>query len=122
MSGSEGHQIRVEPGSEHVRVEIGGVTVADSGSPRLLYETGLPVRYYLPPEDVRFDLLEPSDTVTHCPFKGDAGYWSMRADGTTHQDVAWYYPAPIQQRTDITGLVCFYPGKVDLYVDGVKAG
>ena len=65
--------------SRHVRVEIDGVTVAESSAPRILFETGLPPRYYLPLPDVRMDLLVPSETQTHCPYKGTAGYWSIKA-------------------------------------------
>ena len=64
--------------SRHVRVEVDGVVLAESTSPRVLFETGLPPRYYLPKTDVRMDLLVPTDTVTHCPYKGQAQYWSVR--------------------------------------------
>ncbi len=67
--------------SRHVRVELDGVTVADSHQPRILFETGLPPRYYLPLTDVRMDLLRPSATQTHCPYKGTASYWSVTAGG-----------------------------------------
>jgi len=107
----------IHESSNHVHVEIDGVTVADSTAPTLLLETGLPTRYYLPKTDVRFDLLEPSPTVTHCPYKGQAEYWSLR-DGKA--DIAWSYPTPIAESAKIAGLVAFYPDKVDLYVDGVK--
>ncbi|SFK00665.1 MULTISPECIES: DUF427 domain-containing protein [Amycolatopsis] len=106
--------------SRHVRVEIDGVTVADSHSPRLLFETGLPTRYYLPKTDVRLDLLEPSDTITRCPYKGSAEYYSVRVGDKLHQDVVWYYRTPLPESQKVQGLVCFYNEKVDIYVDGVK--
>ncbi|MCU1658920.1 MAG: hypothetical protein JWO57_3576 [Pseudonocardiales bacterium] len=105
--------------SRHVRVEIDGVTVAESRNPRLLFETGLPVRYYLPKTDVRFDLLEHTDTVTQCPYKGTAEYWTVRVDDRVHPDVVWSYPAPLPESQKVTGLVAFYNEKVDIFVDGV---
>jgi uncharacterized protein (DUF427 family) len=106
----------------HVRVEIDGVTVADSRSPRILFETGLPPRYYLPKTDVRLDLLERTDTVTHCPYKGQAEYWSVilpDADKDAHKDVVWSYRMPLPESQKIAGLVSFYNEKVDIYLDGV---
>jgi uncharacterized protein (DUF427 family) len=105
--------------SRHVRVEVDGVTVAESASPRLLFETGLPVRYYLPKPHVRMDLLTSTETVTHCPYKGRAGWWSVRSGDTVHQDLAWSYAAPLPESQKIAGLVSFYHEKVALYVDGV---
>jgi uncharacterized protein (DUF427 family) len=106
--------------SRHVRVEVDGVTIAESTSPKLLFETGLPPRYYLPKTHVRLDLLTPTDTVTHCPYKGQAGYWSVRAGDSVHQDLAWSYRAPLPESQKIAGLIAFYNEKVDLYVDGVR--
>jgi uncharacterized protein (DUF427 family) len=105
--------------SRHVRVEVDGVTVAESTSPRLLFETGLPVRYYLPKPHVRMDLLIHTDTVSHCPYKGRAEWWSVRAGDAVHQDLAWSYPAPLPESQKVVGLVSFYDEKVDVYVDGV---
>jgi uncharacterized protein (DUF427 family) len=105
--------------SRRVRVEVGGVTVAESTSPRLLFETGLPVRYYLPKPHVRMDLLTRTDTVSHCPYKGRAEWWSVGASDAVHEDVAWSYGAPLAESQKIAGLVSFYDEKVALYVDGV---
>jgi len=105
--------------SRHVRVDVDGTTVAESTSPRMLFETGLPVRYYLPKTHVRMDLLTPTDSVTHCPYKGQAEYWSVRAGGIEHRDLAWSYRAPFPESQKIAGLVAFYNEKVDIYVDGV---
>jgi uncharacterized protein (DUF427 family) len=105
--------------SRHVRVEVDGVTVAESRSPRILFETGLPARYYLPLSDVRMDLLRPSDLQTSCPYKGTAGYWSVEIDGRTQENLVWIYRNPLPESQKIAGLACFYNEKVDLFVDGV---
>ncbi|NUS42875.1 MAG: DUF427 domain-containing protein [Mycobacteriaceae bacterium] len=99
-----GHHITVEQGSEHVRVIRDGQVLAESTRPLVLRETGCPVRYYLPPEDVRVDLLTPSDTHTHCPFKGDADYWSTPGG----QDIVWAYPTPKPDVAQIKDHFCFY--------------
>jgi uncharacterized protein (DUF427 family) len=93
--------------------------VAESRAPRLLFETSLPVRYYLPKPHVRMELLEPTDTVTHCPYKGAAEYWAVRVGEQLHQDLAWSYRAPLPESSKIAGLVCFWNDRVELYVDGV---
>jgi uncharacterized protein (DUF427 family) len=106
--------------SRHVRVDVDGTTVAESTSPRLLFETGLPVRYYLPKTHVRMDLLTPTASVTHCPYKGQAEWWSVRAGDRVHDDLAWSYPTPLPESQKIAGLIAFYNEKVDIYVDGVR--
>ncbi len=106
--------------SRHVRVEIDGVTVADSRSPRILFETGLPPRYYLPLSDIRTELLRPSDTQTHCPYKGTAGYWSVDTGRELHRDVVWIYRTPLPESQKIAGLAAFYDEKVDVFVDGTQ--
>jgi uncharacterized protein (DUF427 family) len=105
--------------SRHVRVEVDGVTVAESSKPTLLFETGLPVRYYLPRTHVRTDLLTATDSVSHCPYKGQAEWGSVRAGDRVHEDLAWSYRTPLPESQKIAGLVAFYNEKVDLYVDGV---
>ena len=111
--------------SRVVRVELDGVVVAESGQPRILFETSLPPRYYLPLTDVRMDLLRPSDRSTHCPYKGTAGYWSVDTSGATaggrvHTDVVWIYRTPLPESQKIAGLACFFNERVELYVDGEK--
>jgi len=113
-------RLDILPSSRHVRVEVDGVTIADSASPRILFETGLPPRYYLPKTHVRLDLLTPTDTATHCPYKGQATYWSVRAGDSVHEDLAWSYPTPLPESQRIAGLIAFYNEKADLYVDGVR--
>jgi uncharacterized protein (DUF427 family) len=105
--------------SRHVRVEVDGQVVAETRRPVLLYETGLPTRYYIPKLDVRMDLLEATGTVTHCPYKGAASYWSLRVGGKTYRDFVWSYPRPIPEIPKIENLMCFYNERVDLYVDGI---
>jgi uncharacterized protein (DUF427 family) len=114
--------VRVEilPSSRHVQIEIDGVVVADSHQPRILFETGLPPRYYLPKSDVRMDLLAPSGTHTGCPYKGTASYYDMAVNGTRHPDLVWWYPTPLPESARVGGLVCFYNEKVDLIIDGVR--
>jgi uncharacterized protein (DUF427 family) len=104
--------------SRHVEVVLNGVTVADSHRPRILFETGLPPRYYLPLTDVRQDLLRPTSTQTHCPYKGTASYWSIQLGEDVFEDYVWTYRAPLPESQKVTGLACFYNEKVDLYVDG----
>jgi uncharacterized protein (DUF427 family) len=113
-------RVDILPSSRHVRVEVDGVTIAESASPRLLFETGLPARYYLPKTHVRLDLLAPTDTVTHCPYKGQARYWSVRAGESVHEDLAWSYSTPLPESQKVAGLIAFFNEKVDLYVDGVR--
>jgi uncharacterized protein (DUF427 family) len=106
--------------SRDVRVEVDGVTVARSTSPRLLFETGLPVRYYLPKPHVCLDLLERSETVTHCPYKGQAQSWSVRIGEHLHENLAWSYPTPLPESEKIAGMIAFYNEKVDLFIDGTR--
>ena len=105
--------------SRHVRVEIGGVVVAETRRPVLLFETGLPTRYYIPKQDVRMDLLVPTDSTTRCPYKGVARYWSGPIGDNMITDVVWSYPAPIPECPKIENLLAFYNERVDLDVDGV---
>jgi uncharacterized protein (DUF427 family) len=104
--------------SRRIRVEVDGVTVAESDHPHILFETGLPPRYYLPLPDVRTELLRPSDTQTHCPYKGTASYWALDTGRGVHPDLVWIYRTPLPESQKVAGLACFYNEKVDLYVDG----
>ena len=108
----------------HVRVELDGVVLADTRSPVLLFETGLPTRYYIDPTDVAFEHLEPSPTQTLCPYKGvTSGYWSVRVGSAgnqaLHPDLAWTYHYPLPAVGQIAGLVAFYNEKLDIVVDGL---
>jgi uncharacterized protein (DUF427 family) len=102
-----------------VRVELGGLVLAESASPVMVFETGLPTRYYLNRTEVNFEHLVPSPTVTSCPYKGKTtGYWSVRVGETVHPDLAWAYDFPTRQLLPIAGMVAFYNEKVDVSIDG----
>ena len=113
------HRVDVLGSSRHVQVRVGGVLIAESRRPRLLFETGLPVRYYLPKLDVRLDLLTPSPTRTRCPYKGEAVYWSVQAAGDVYENIVWSYPAPIPETPKIENMLAFFNEKTDIVVDGV---
>jgi uncharacterized protein (DUF427 family) len=113
------HRVDALRSSRRVEIQVGGEVVAHSVRPVLLFETHLPTRYYLPFADVRTDCLEPSDTVTMCPFKGRARWWSVRAGGVLVPDVAWSYPDPVPEQPAIRDLLCFFTERVDLVLDGV---
>ena len=113
------HRIDILASSRHIEVSVDGVAVADSRQPRILFETGLPPRYYLPVTDLRTELLRPSTSVTHCPYKGAATYWSLEVGETVYPDLVWIYRAPLPESQKIAGLACLYNEKVDLRVDGV---
>ena len=102
-----------------VRVELDGVVLAESSSPVLVFETGLPPRSYLPRTAVDFTHLVPSPTRTACPYKGrTSAYWSAETGSTLHPDIAWSYDFPTREMLPIAGLVAFYDEKVDVVVDG----
>jgi uncharacterized protein (DUF427 family) len=104
--------------SRHLQVSVDGEQVADSRSLRILFETGLPPRYYIPITDVRTELLRPSASTSHCPYKGTATYWSLAVGDTLHADLVWIYRAPLPESQKIAGLACFYNEKVDISLDG----
>jgi uncharacterized protein (DUF427 family) len=107
------HRISTRPSTKHVRVELDGQVLAESDRAVELAETGLPTRYYLPREDVRMELLTPSDTTSHCPFKGDATYCS--APGAA--DAFWIYEAPSEEDAlPIAGMLAPWPGRVEVVV------
>jgi uncharacterized protein (DUF427 family) len=104
-----GRTIYLEPTPKRIRVEVGGQVIADSRSAFMLHESGLQPMYYFPPEDVRADVLEATDRHTHCPKKGDASYYSIKAGGETVKDGAWYYPDPLPDAPPmLKDLVAFY--------------
>jgi uncharacterized protein (DUF427 family) len=112
------HRVDVLRSSRRVRVRLGDVVLADCDRPRILFETGLPPRYYLPSTDVHMDLLVASETVTRCPYKGAASYFSTRSPMPAGRDVVWTYLDPLPEVGPIKGLLCFYNERVDLEVDG----
>ena len=104
--------------SRAVRVEIDGETVAETTNAKFLFETGLPVRYYIPKTDVRMDLLTATELHTECPYKGVASYYSVTVGDTDHENVVWWYPFPTAESAEVASLVSFYNEKVDIFVDG----
>ena len=107
--------------TRHVRVELEGVVLAESSSPVMVFETGLPTRYYLNRTEVDFTHLTKSDTVTACPYKGKTtGYWSVQLDDAVHADLAWSYNFPTRQLLPIAGLIAFYNEKLDIVLDGER--
>jgi uncharacterized protein (DUF427 family) len=108
------HRITTRPSTRHVRVELEGRILAETDRAVELDETGLPTRYYLPREDVRTELLSPSATTSHCPFKGDATYFS--APGAA--DAFWVYESPSETDAEpIAGLLAPWPGRVEVIVE-----
>src|ERR687898_3240261 len=102
------HRVDILDSSRHVKVSLNGEVVAETERPKILFETGLPSRYYIPPEDVRTDLLVPSETKTVCPYKGVASYHSARMNGDFVEDIVWYYPEPLPEAGKVKDYLCFY--------------
>src|SRR4051794_2290278 len=114
METTRAHKITTRPYLRHVRVELDGQVLAETDRAMELDETGLPTRYYIPRDDVRLELLEPSETTSHCPFKGDASYYSA---GPV-KDAFWVYEQPNQEDAKpIAGLLAPWPGRVEVLVD-----
>ncbi|PPQ66899.1 hypothetical protein CVT24_008514 [Panaeolus cyanescens] len=109
------------PSSRHIRIEVGGIEVANTRRPHLLFETGLPTRYYIPKTDCRMDLWVASPKVTSCPYKGDAHYYNVvLSSGDTFENIIWCYSHPTSECAGIKGLVAFFDEKVDMWIDDVK--
>jgi uncharacterized protein (DUF427 family) len=116
------HRVDVRPSSREVRVLLGSETIALTRQPMLLFETGLPTRYYIPPGDVRMEHLSRTRTTSICPYKGQASYWSARIGDRSVEDVAWGYLDPLPECPRIKGRICFYPERVDrMEVEGETA-
>jgi uncharacterized protein (DUF427 family) len=112
-----GRALYLEPTPKRLRVEVGGVTIADSRRAVILHEGGQQPIYYFPPQDVRADVLEDSDRHTHCPKKGDASYYTIRAGGEVVQDGAWYYPDPLPGTPPIKDLIAFYFNRMGRWLE-----
>lgn len=112
------HRVDVLESSRRVKVSVNGEVVAETQRPRILFETGLPPRYYIPREDVHTDLLAPTGTTTQCPYKGTASYWSVEVGGGRVEDVVWSYPEPLPEARKTRDLMCFYDEHVDIELDG----
>jgi uncharacterized protein (DUF427 family) len=112
------HRVDILDSSRHVKVTVNGELVAETRRARVLFETGLPPRWYFPAEDVRREVLVASDKQTGCAYKGFASYWSVRAGGEEEQDLVWFYPAPHRDAERIRGYLAFFNERIDLEVDG----
>lgn len=114
------HRVDVRSASSHVVVRHGGQVVAESDRPKLLFETSVPVRYYLPFDDIRIDLLAKSETVSECPYKGDGQHWHLNVGDDKVVDAAWSLPHPLPEGFAAAEHVCFYSDKVEIEVDGAR--
>ena len=111
-------RIDVLPSSRHVTVAVDGVVLADTTHPTALFETHLPTRWYLPRDDVRMDLLVPSEHQSTCAYKGHASYFSLATGTDEGRDIAWTYPRPLLDASGVRDQVCFWSERTDLTVDG----
>ncbi|TDR88262.1 DUF427 domain-containing protein [Enterovirga rhinocerotis] len=107
------HPITIEPNPHRVRVIVGGVIVAETTAALTLREARYPAVHYIPRADIAADLFEPSERRSHCPYKGDARYFTVTAGGLVKRDAAWSYEAPFPAVAAIAGHLAFYPEKVD---------
>ena len=107
------HPIAIEPNPHRVRVLLGGVIVAETTRALTLKEASYPPVQYIPREDAQMDLFVPSAHVTHCPYKGDASYFSLTAGGLAKRDAVWSYENPAPAVARIKDHLAFYPNKVD---------
>ena len=110
-------RITLVPTQKRIRVMAGAATVADSAATLLLLETGHRPVYYFPRADVRMDLMEPTGHHTRCPYKGEASYFSLKADGRAVENAVWSYEQPIEGMEPIAGRLAFYWGKVDRWLE-----
>lgn len=115
------HRVDARASSRRVRVGYGTTVPAESVRPVFVYETMLPVRTYLPREDVDFSVLERTPHSTICPYKGTASYWSLTGAGSRGENIAWSYETPLQDATQLTGLIAFYDERTTIDVEGESA-
>ena len=108
------HPITITPNPRRVRVTAGDIVIAETTKALTLKEAKYPAVQYVPRQDANMALLERTDRVTHCPYKGDASYYSVKADGRTLDNAIWTYEAPFPAMTEISGHLAFYPDKVKI--------
>jgi uncharacterized protein (DUF427 family) len=108
------HPITISTNPKRVRVTAGGVVIAETSDALTLKEASYPAVNYVPRKDANMELLKRSERVTHCPYKGDASYFSIAADGKTIADAIWTYEAPFPAMEQISGYLAFYPDKVKI--------
>ncbi len=114
-------RIDVRESDRRIEVRVKGEKIAETARPRLLFETGLPVRYYIPAEDVKMNYLYPSELQTSCPYKGKASYWDIKVGGEELRNLVWSYVDPYDESLAIKGYFCFYNEKLDTFlVDGTN--
>lgn len=116
------HRVDARASSRRVKVGYGPTALAESVRPVFVYETMLPVRTYLPREDVDFGVLERTSHSTICPYKGTASYWSLTGAGSKGENIAWSYETPLQDATQLTGLIAFYDERTTIDVEGKTHG
>lgn len=116
---AQGHSISTHAEDVHVEVRLDGEVVASAQRPILLEETGLPTAYYLPKSALVSD-VRPMELSTHCPFKGDASYWTIETSGRTHDAIAWSYEHPKEGAEDIAGHLAFFTDRAEIVVDGSR--
>jgi uncharacterized protein (DUF427 family) len=107
------HPITIEPASRRVVVTVGGKTVADSTRALVLKEAAYPAVFYIPREDADMSLLQRTDHSTHCPYKGDASYYSIPSGGARSTNAVWTYESPYDAVSPIQNHLAFYPDRVD---------
>ena len=110
------HPITVTPTEGRVVVRINGEVVADTRAALTLQESTYPAVQYIPIEHINRQVLTPTDTSTYCPFKGDAGYYSVRVGDVIVDDAVWFYAQPYPAVGEIAGHVAFYPDKAEVTV------
>ncbi|OAF06174.1 hypothetical protein AYJ54_21100 [Bradyrhizobium centrolobii] len=108
------HPITITQNPRRVRVTAGDIVIADTTKALTLKEAKYPAVQYVPREDTNMALLERTDRVTHCPYKGDASYYSVKADGKTLDNAIWTYETPFPAMAEISGHLAFYPDKVKI--------
>jgi uncharacterized protein (DUF427 family) len=105
----------------HVRVEVGGVVIADTRRAVVARQTGIAPVFYIPRDDIRMNRLVPSTRTSHCPYKGDAVYFAVEVDGHRFGAAGWSYPDPLPEASAIANAIAFYAHVVDATVDGARA-
>ena len=107
------HPITIQPTLDRVTVKFAGQTIAESTRALTLREASYPPVQYIPKADVKMDLLAPTSHKTHCPYKGDASYFTIKAGGRSAENAVWCYETPYPATAEIAGHVAFYPDRVD---------
>jgi uncharacterized protein (DUF427 family) len=115
------HRVDIRRSSRHVRIELDGELLAESSRPHMVFETSLPVRFYLPRADVRLD-PQPTEKRSRCAYKGEAHYLAVEVNGATRGDLMWSYDHPLPEAAALQDLVAFFDEKVDVTLDGQRRG